>query len=181
MNQQLKDIIDTYLSKWIDSGLNLFVNDPLVEMLDQKTASEKLPKWLPIDSRVDQDDILKLEKRIGHQLPPSYINFLKYKHFIELYIGQVCFISHPSKGWDQCIINTIFNGYPQEYLIDKKLIPFANYNDWGLLCFDLNNCDESNEPEIALWDHEMPDDIEFMYFNFNQMLISLDEEVDQNN
>ncbi len=69
----------------------------------------------------------------------------------------------------------IFNGYPREYLIDKGYVPFANWSDWGLLCFDVDTlCDDNNYP-IVLWDHDRADEVEFKYSNFENMLIELDK------
>ena len=70
----------------------------------------------------------------------------------------------------------IFDGYPREYLIDKGYVPFADWSDWGLLCFDTNrNTNDHNYP-IVLWDHEIADEVQDLYKNFYDLLVKLDEE-----
>lgn len=32
----------------------------------------------------------------------------------------------------------IFDVYPTEFLIEKGYVSFAEWSDWGLLCFDTN-------------------------------------------
>jgi hypothetical protein len=53
---------------------------------------------------------------------------------------------------------------------DKGYLPFANYSDWGLWCFSLNERNEQNECPVYLWDHERPDDFEFVADNLEAAL-----------
>ena len=74
----------------------------------------------------------------------------------------------------------IFNEYPRELLLDKGKIPFANWSDWGLLCFDTNNKHTNNEYPIVLWDHEMFDEFEPKYINFEAMINELNSDAKEN-
>tara|TARA_R110001583_G_scaffold127391_2_gene278990 strand:- start:430 stop:669 length:240 start_codon:yes stop_codon:yes gene_type:complete len=70
----------------------------------------------------------------------------------------------------------IFNGYPSEDLIEKGRIPFANWSDWGLLCFDTTaDCKNNNYP-IVLWDHEVYDEFQIQYSDFENMITKLAQE-----
>lgn len=60
--------------------------------------------------------------------------------------------------------------------IDKGIIPFAHWSDWGMLCFDASEDKPNNEYPIVLWDHETADQFEKKYENFEQMLEQLDIE-----
>lgn len=79
----------------------------------------------------------------------------------------------------------IFRGYPREYMIDKGYIPFADWSDWGCLCFDTNNASPDNNYEVVLWDHEMPEDVSKLIryskvkMDFKALLIYVDKEDDE--
>ncbi len=133
-------------------------------------------KWFPIKSTVTDLELEELEKEIGHKLPLSYKNFLKYKHFYELYISECSFCAHPIKTWRAKIMEMIFDGYPSEDLIETGRIPFANWSDWGLLCFDTTTKSENNNYPIVLWDHETYDEFQFQYSDFESMIVELDRE-----
>ncbi len=74
----------------------------------------------------------------------------------------------------------IFDGYPTEYLIEKGYIPFADWSDWGLICFDTNKSKENNNYPIVLWDHEMANEVQNQYKNFYNMITKLHEEERKN-
>jgi hypothetical protein len=123
MNEEkIKNIIDKYLNQMIDAGINIFPGDTDIEMLainDDKNKEWKT--WIPIDSTVTDSEIEKFEIVIKHKLPDDYKTFLKYKHFYELYIYQASFLRLPVSKWDSKLLETIFNGYPKEYLIEKAM------------------------------------------------------------
>jgi hypothetical protein len=73
-----------------------------------------------------------------------------------------------------------FDGYPREFLIDQGYIPFADWSDWGMLCFDTNRRDTNYEYPIVLWDHERWDEYEPFSDNFSELLLKLDSESTQN-
>ncbi|MFD2562644.1 SMI1/KNR4 family protein [Aquimarina rubra] len=132
--------------------------------------------WFPIPSTVTDIELVELEKEIGHKLPESYKQFLKHKHFYDLYIGECSFCAHPINTWRAKIMEMIFDGYPAEDLIETGRIPFASWSDWGLLCFDTTTECLNNNYQIVLWDHEVYDEFEFQYVDFENMLVELARE-----
>ncbi len=135
---------------------------------------EEWRSWKAIPSQVTEAEIKALEQTIGYALPPSFQRFLKYKHFYELHLGECSFASHPLHTWRDALKRMIFEGYPKEYLIDKGLIPFADWSDC-LLCFDTNN-KSGNKYSIVLWCDDQPNEGEYMASDFEALLIKLDKE-----
>jgi hypothetical protein len=179
--QKIKTIIDTNLQRWIDLKLNTLPVEIETEMTDQDQHKiEGWSFWYPIDSRVTDSEIEDFEKQVGHILPTGYKTFLKHKHFYELHISEVSFTSHPVNTWRAKQVEMIFEGYPAEYLIEKGYLPFANWSDWGLLCFDTNSNKEDNNYPVVLWDHEVADKFEAKYLDFFDLLIKIDAEEKQN-
>ncbi len=169
----LENIIDTYLKKGMNSRPGEV--DPAMQVPgDHK--EEGWSKWLPILSEVTDEEVLEFESRLGHKLPDDYVAFLKYRHFYELNISEASFCSHPVNTWQSSLSEMIFYGYPQEYLLDRGLIPFANWSDWGLLCFDVNrNFFTANYP-IVLWDHETADWHTDFCISFRSLIKKLDSD-----
>lgn len=174
-------IIDKYLQKWIDMGLNKTPVDVEPEMADASGEDEEgYTTWYPIDSTVTDEDIGALEVTLGHALPPSYKVFLKHKHFYEFYIDEAHFTNQQIRGWKTNLTKKAFNSWPQELLINKGYLPFVRWSDWGELCFDTNQNVKDNEYPVILWDHD--DWLVFKPFseNFEKTLIKLDRLSDQN-
>ena len=68
----------------------------------------------------------------------------------------------------------IFESFTNKYLIEKGLIPFADYGGIGFLCFDTNINPGDNNYPVVKWDHE--DGIEQYSANFLELMITLDKE-----
>jgi hypothetical protein len=175
--QTITTIVDTYLKKLIDIELNVLPGQIESEMADHSQDKEEEWRiWFPVESKVTDSEIEEFESRLGLKLPSDYKIFLKYKHFYELQISEASFCRHPINTWLTNQIEMIFDGYPTEYLIEKGFIPIADWNDWGLLCFDTNrNKGDYNYP-IILWDHEIADKVQDRYKDFYDLLINLDRE-----
>lgn len=178
--QTIKNIVDNYLDKLVEDELNALPIHIEPEMtgpsMDEEEDDEEWQTWLPIDSKVTDEEIEELESRVGYKFPDDYKSFLKHKHFYELQISEASFCEHPVNTWRASLSEMIFDGYPREFLIDKGYIPFANWGDWGLLCFDTNrNKDDHNYP-IVLWDHEVADEFEDKSSSFYDLIIQLDKE-----
>lgn len=175
--QTIKNIIDIYLRKWVDMGINQLPVQIETEMSDlNQDMSEEWRTWFPINSKVTDEEINDIENRIGYEFPEDYKTFLKHKHFYELQISEVSFCEHPINIWRTSLTEMIFDGYPKEFLIDKGYIPFANWSDWGMLCFDTNkNQNDKNYP-IVLWDHELADEVQYQYEDFYDMIEKIDQE-----
>ncbi|WP_175620575.1 SMI1/KNR4 family protein [Chryseobacterium schmidteae] len=175
--QTIKNIIDLYLRKWVDMGINQLPRQIETEMSDlNQDMSEEWRTWFPVNSKVTDEEINEIENRIGYEFPEDYKTFLKHKHFYELQISEVSFCEHPVNTWNTSLKEMIFDGYPKEFLIDKGYIPFANWSDWGMLCFDTNkNQDDKNYP-IVLWDHELANEVQYQYEDFYDMIEKINQE-----
>jgi len=149
--------------------------DPLMADPNQD-PNEEWRIWFPIDSKVSDNEIAELEIQIGHKLPTDYIIFLKYKHFYELNISEASFCKHPVNTWYRELVRMIHEGYPKEYLIDRGLIPFADWSDWGYLCFYTNHPRLDNNFTIIIWDHYIPHDNQYFSADFKSMMLKLDKE-----
>ncbi|GAB4056506.1 SMI1/KNR4 family protein [Spirosoma litoris] len=171
----IKEIIDKHLNKWVATGLNHLPMSIEKEMADaNQNEDEEWRIWLPIPSKVTDQEIKDFEDQIGYKLPDTYKIFLKHKHFYELQIWQASFCRHPVNIWRAAQVRMIFDGYPTEFLIDKGYIPFADWSDWGHLCFDTNQVSGDNNYPIVLWDHEIAEEVEKLYEDFFDLLIKLD-------
>ena len=127
------------------------------EMIDPSIeTSNDWKGWKPIKSIINDDDLNQLEHKIGHQLPESYRAFLKYKHFIDLKIPDhsVEFPKHLPDKQVNFLLKLVFKHMVPELIIGKGYIYFADFQDYGLLCFNTNVKKENNEYPIVYIDHE---------------------------
>ncbi|WPP49649.1 SMI1/KNR4 family protein [Catalinimonas niigatensis] len=176
--RKMEKIIDKYLNRLISIELNKLPQDIEPEMSDpNQDQNEEWIIWFPVPSKVKDEEIIEFESRLGYRLPESYKRFLKFKHFYELQISECSFCEHPVNTWRYSLSEMVFDGYPRELLIDKGRIPFANWSDWGLLCFDTTKEFENQDYPIVLWDHEISDEFEPRYSDFESMIYKLDKEV----
>ena len=146
---------------------------------DKEPDDEGYSFWLPIESTVTEKEISELEKLFRHQLPASFKYFLKQKHFIELYPEQnVSFFSllpHDLVKTYKKIIDTYY-----WTLLDTNYLPFANYGDWGVLCFNANIMSSTYDYEIVILDHDDEyQNREFYATNFLSMFDQFDKQLDQ--
>lgn len=170
-------IIDKHLNNLVLLELNKLPKEIANAMTDSKQdKTEEWRVWNPIKSTVSDLEIEEIESRLGHEFPLSYKRFLKHKHFYVLQIGECSFCEHPIGTWRTTLMEMILNGYPREFLIDKGKIPFANWSDWGLLCFDTTTNQINNEYPIVLWDHEFLNQFTPKHESFEKMIIELDVE-----
>ena len=176
-------IIDRHLKSWLEKGLNSLPEEIEPEMANpnEPPNDEGWQNWYPISSMVTDSEIESLEKALNVLLPNSYKIFLKHKHFYELYISEAHFSGHQIRYWKRHLLEMAFEGYPRELLIDKGYIPFADWSDWGMLCFNTNISRKDNEYPIILWDHDRWDDYEPFSENFYSLLQKLDAESNLNN
>ena len=169
----IEEIVDTYLQKWMDAGLNMLPGEIEQEMAGPKN-SDGWTIWYPIPSQVTDSVIDDFEEQIRHWLPSDYRQFLRYKHFYDLNISEANF-THPVNTWRRAHVGLIFEGYPREFLIDKGYLPIASWSDWGMLCFDTNTGDGSTAYPVVLWDHESARKVTPFYNNFTDLLRGLDQ------
>lgn len=112
--------------------------------------------WKPIDSIITDEDIQRFEAKIGLGLPASYKAFLKHKHFFHLYLpdGAVNLFEHLPDHDLKALEYQVFQCHEPEFIIGRKYIYFADFHDYGLLCFDANEPAPDNEYKIVWLDHE---------------------------
>ncbi len=181
MITQLQTIINKHLDNWIKLGLNYLPIEIDIEMTDINIdKKEDWTIWFPIDSRISDIEIIEFENKIAHKLPIDYITFLQHKYFYDLHISEASFFKLPVNSWKKDLSYMVLDAYPPEFLIDKGLIPFADWSDWGLLCFDTTQESIDNNYTIVLWDHENPFETDPFADNFYELIVKLNEEENKN-
>jgi len=167
---RLRNMIDQYqlITSAIDDALN-FSDTHLRGLLHtiytipdyMIDSSKKAPTndwcyWKPIKSEIGPLDFDSYEYKVKIKLPHSYVTFLSYKYFIELNFGHdVTFFKH-TKNWVNDNLQQIAS-WGFDTTIERGLLPFADMNDWGIVCFDSTKKHEDNEYDIIYLDHEDKD------------------------
>lgn len=169
----LKNIIDASLKEMSAKKLMMSPGDIFPEMLDDSIqAVDDWKGWRPIKSIITDEDINELEEKIARKLPQSYREYLKYKHFYKISIPDfaINLPAHlPDRSLDK-LRELVFECMDPEYLIGRNYIYFADFHDYGLLCFDANESVDDNEYKIVFIDHEDYDSIHFYANNFRELL-----------
>lgn len=125
------------------------------EMIDRNVIkkSDRI-SWKPLPSKVTDQDIFELESLINLKYPKLYVDFLKYKHFYELEnVAEITFFRHCIRDWKSNLQEYYFEYWEPQEIIEKGFIPFADYSDWGVVCFDTNRMKDNDCP-IVMFDHE---------------------------
>ena len=154
------------------------------EMIDSSVGQKG--DWIPwkaVPSKVTDEEILELENQIEHKYPKLYKDFLKYKHFYELEnVGEITFFKHCIRDWKSNLTEYYFDYWEPEELVKKGFIPFADYSDWGIVCFDTNRM-INNDCPIVMFDHETLYDelitFENLYKSFEIMAFELLNELNE--
>jgi hypothetical protein len=176
--------VDLTLDKWRLNGLMQvpFPTMP-VEMRDETRVVKRdwLP-WKPIPSTVTEHDMHEVEGQIKLRYPDLYKELLCYKHFYDLSCEQeeqeISFFRHGIYEWKDRLLRAYFNSWEPSKLIGQGYLYFADYEDWGIICFDTNNQrPEDNDCPIVLIDHELlydePLPLKILYPSFANMIRSL--------
>lgn len=188
----INNVLEKYFSFWKTRGEYAFshmkefvpqtMKDPSKEDDDEGYSF-----WIPIKSTTTESDIEKLELYFEHSLPLSYRYFLGQIHFIELHLGNtINFFSHKPGELISGFKNEIEKYYPG--LIRRGFLPFGNYNDWGVACFNANSNKMSNNYEIIILDHDdeyeqptkLANDFIDLFIHFNHELDKTIAEVSKN-
>ena len=149
---------------------------------DPQAATDDWLPWKPVDSTVSTDDIKELEQQIHLRYPKLYLDFLQYKHFCELWpVADITFFPHDTASWKQTLLSHYQESWLPEKLIEQGYIYFADYSDWGIVCFDTTRQSTSNfDCPIIMIDHDLlfsnPVPHEELYASFAEMMQSLLEE-----
>jgi len=160
MPSTISHLIDESLSDWESKKLNCHPGE-IPEAMQTGEVQEDWKYWRAIESTVTDQDIEEMEHLLGVRLSHQYVELLRHKHFIELQIGEASIFSHPVGTWKSSITKAVFRGYPKQLLIEKGYLPFADYSDWGLLCFRVTEHNTDGEYSVYRWDHERPEEFEF--------------------
>ena len=171
VNDTLLKMSETPISMMTPAEVPEEMQDDSIEQIDDWSG------WKPINSIIEDEDIDSLEREIGLPLPFSYREFLKTKHFFELQIpnGSVNLPGMlPDKGLS-FLKKLVFETMEPGLLIGKGFIYFADFEDYGLLCFNTNVKADQNEYPVVFIDHEELDEIHPYADNF-RALIEADEE-----
>lgn len=165
------EIIDASLDRWLAGGLNSI---PMPVPADMATgeADDDWRFWKPVRSSVSSAELEQLECDLGVKFSPQYRSVLQHKHFMELHIGEVELFMHPSVGWQEVLKKEVLRGWPRKYLVDKGLLPFASFCDWGMWCFATGEADSTGEYPVYLWDHDSPDAFQFVALSLETALIA---------
>lgn len=170
----LEQIIDNCLAEMAKTDIFMKMpGDIPLEMLNTSIPQkDEWKEWKPIDSIITDDDINKLENKIGLPIPLSYRYYLKYKHFYGLKIPDHSVnLPHHLPDKELTLLQEyILEGLDPEYLIERNYIYFADFNDYGILCFDANEPEKNNEFKIVYIDHERLEDTHLYANNFRELL-----------
>lgn len=174
----VEELIDNYLSNMAEENFLTPGKIPQ-EMYDEsKSPNNDWKGWKPITSIIQNEHIDKFEERIGFPFPESYRHYLKYKHFFSLHL-QNKLIRLPSHLPDvelSELSRMTFDLWDPDQVIGKGYIYFADYEDYGLLCFDANCNREGNEFPIIYLDHETLEyEGYYRYESFEDLLKSKNE------
>ncbi|MFT5917598.1 MAG: hypothetical protein ACJAWV_003915 [Flammeovirgaceae bacterium] len=123
-------------------------------------------------NNISNKDITDLEKTIGYKLPESYKYFLQYKYSHKLKLDDISiqlFLPTPTERLNK-IKESIFEYHEPEEIIGKGYIYFADFHDYGLLCFNANEKMKDNEYKIVYIDHEDSEEIHPYAQNFRELL-----------
>lgn len=78
MDRTIENIIDKHLDYEIRNQLNSKPGEVHLEMRDlTQDDSEEWKTWLPIDSKVTDEEISDFENQIGYKLPEDYIDIFE--------------------------------------------------------------------------------------------------------
>ncbi len=154
----LTEILDKCFARMVEEEylMQTCVKIPLEMCLEDYDPRKEYKTWNPIDSAVTNENLNDLESKINLKFPKSYREFLKYKHFVELQIEDfaVEFPRHLPNTYLDILEDFILNIYEHRYLVNKKLICFASFQDIGYLCFDASKTNQDDEYNIIFIDHE---------------------------
>ena len=133
---------------------------------------EDLTGWKPVEAIINDRDLDVLEGIIGFKLPLSYRAFLMYKHWFDLKIPDLA-VTFPDHLPDKHVL--FLQAYVHDYMlpefvIGKGYIYFADFEDYGMLCFDTRREVENYEYPVIFMHHEDFEDVHVYAQNFLELL-----------
>jgi len=150
-------------------------HDMPIEMRDHSIEKESdWIGWKPIKTNLTLNDFKSFELAIGFNLPSSYKYFLSYKYFYKLNLinPSINFPTNlPEEGFDS-LKEFMFGFSDGKELFEKGYLYFADFYDYGYLCFNANKEQENHEYEILYFDHEEIETPHLYCENFKKLLES---------
>lgn len=123
----------------------------LIELMNSKGYL-----WQAVESTVTDADIEAIEQRYGIQLPGSYKDYLKYKHFYTIFINpDIKLYPKPIGQWLDILFEN--NDQMREELLDQGYFAIGEYSDQGAICFDLNGEDKDYPVVMIDYSYGAPD------------------------
>ncbi|AHJ95449.1 SMI1/KNR4 family protein [Hymenobacter swuensis] len=133
--------------------------------------------WKPIASTVTEADIHELEAAIGHSFPALYVEFLRYRHFLDLDdVTGVSFILHDPKEWKAGLLDHYFFLQEPGTLRQQGYIQFAYDLELQPICFDFNHCtpDGQDCAVVRVLDmYQDPAPTQLLYGSFLDLMLAL--------
>lgn len=171
--QIIYDFVDSSLLNLAKSELmySSYPNMP-IEMRDNtKSSDDDWIAWKAIESTVTNEEISLIEQLSGYKFPYSFKLFLQYKHFYKLLCLSgspevVSFFRHGIYEWKKEWTTYYKYDFVKQYLLPKGFLPFADYEDWGIICFDTNKAIYPQEYPIVMIDHDLLADNPLPYKEF---------------
>lgn len=173
----LEVLVDASLERMIKGKILMRHPDP---NMPQEMIDPNIPKqddwigWRPISSNITDLELDDLELKIGKQLPQSFRHLLKYKCYYELKMEDRSFSllnNLPGRTIIELEKGILKNFYPS-CLIQLGYIYFADFHDFGLLCFDANSIEENHEYPVVYFDHEDLTTVHYYAKNLRDLLES---------
>jgi hypothetical protein len=177
----IKSVVDLYFDFMDEKDGNAYVEEFIPNALlntDKLSNFNGTKYWKATESTITDEEIDQLETYYRHKLPISYKYFLKYRHFIELYLGQhnIAFFKNLPGTLLSDTKKEIENYYTD--FIEANYLPFARMQDFGVLCFRAVQNTPNFDYEVVCFqdwnDHSSPKlyskNFETMFFEFEDHL-----------
>ena len=156
--------------------INIFSNKPDRIFIIQKDRTDffihkgtaKDMFWKPVENNISEEEINNLEKQLNIIFPVPYKEYLKYKHYYEVFWDlNVVLYAKPQNAWKQILINK--NQNTKEIILDKGYFAIGKYSDYGEIALKLGS-EETDELEIVMFDYETGEVGEKLAENFTDFL-----------
>lgn len=125
--------------------------------------NEDSKSWKPCEANISGEEIEELEKYFGINLPEDYKEYLKYKHFYEIYWNlDIKLYPKPKDTWNDILkrVNEKF----KDYILDNGLFSIGQWSDYGNIAVNLSNFN------IVFVDYETGDYSDIIAENFTGLL-----------
>ena len=176
----IKKVLDLYFEFVQKKGGNILPKEWIPIKMVGADVDDDYSKWLAISSTVSKKDIVELENYWKHPVPPSFEQFLSYRHYLELELGinGVRFFPNKPQTMTADFKEETISTNPD--LISRNYLPFAIMGDYEILCFNANKKSVNSELPIVSFDLE--EDFENPHFfadSFEVMFIEFEDHLNQ--